>query len=807
MPAAKKTVKKINELAEDLGVDVGYIRDILKKYLGVEKKQKSSVDTDELNVVLDAFTLDNQVKSFDDYIKKTSQKSDETSKEEKTEKEEKGKTESSEKSKTESKAQAAESTEKEENKLQENKENVSKTGKPFEKHVKKSNGGQVQSRTKGERKTIDTRQSNIDLDKYDEKYYDLSPEKNRGRDSDSYKKQKINQKSKKYRKQGMRQPRRETEAERLKRIENERQKKHLKVEIPEEITVGDLAARLKVTAAEVIKKLMSYGVMAGINENIDYDTAAIIASEFGAKPEKEVVVTIEDKIIDTSEDEEENLEPRSPVVCVMGHVDHGKTSILDAIRHTQVTATESGGITQHIGAYEVVAHGQKITFLDTPGHAAFTAMRARGAMATDIAVLVVAADDGIMPQTIEAIHHAQAANLTIIVAINKMDKPRASPDKVLKQLTDYGLVPEEWGGDTICVPVSAKTGQGIDQLLDSILLVAEMKELKANPNRAAKGTVIEARLDKGRGPVATLLVQNGTLREGDTIVAGTSVGKVRVMTNYKGDRVKEAGPSVPVEISGLQETPSAGDQFDAVSDERLARDLVEQRKQKIKDEQFNAQRRVTLDNLFDTIAEGDVKELNVIVKADVQGSVEAVTQSLEKLSNNEVKVKVIHGAVGPINESDVMLAAASNAIIIGFRVRPDAVAESNAERDHVEIRMYMVIYDVIDDVNAAIKGMLAPKYQDVDIGNLEVRNTFKISSVGTIAGCYVLSGKVTRNANVRVVRDGIVIQEDTISSLKRFKDDAKEVNQGYECGVSLSKFNDIKDGDIFEVYTSQEVAQ
>ena len=544
--------------------------------------------------------------------------------------------------------------------------------------------------------------------------------------------------------------------------------------------------------------------MATVNDVIDYDTAAIAASELGAKVEKEVVVTIEERIIDDTEDTEENLEPRDPVVVVMGHVDHGKTSLLDAIRNTSVTETEAGGITQHIGAYRVNLNGQMITFLDTPGHAAFTSMRARGAMATDIAVLVVAADDGIMPQTIEAINHAKAAGVSVIVAINKMDKPDASPDRVLQQLTEYDLVPEEWGGDVICVPVSAKTHMGIDKLLESILLVAEMLELKANPNRAAKGIVIEAKLDKGRGPVATLLVQNGTLKTGDIVVAGTTVGRVRVMTNERGKKLEEAGPSVPVEVMGLDEVPTGGDKFDAVSDEKLARELVEQRKHEQKEEQFKQFQKVTLDNLFSSINEGELKELNIIVKADVQGSVEAVRQSLEKLSNDEVKVKVIHGGVGAVSESDVMLAAASNAIIVGFNVRPDSVAESIAERDGVDMRMYRIIYDCIEEISDAIKGMLAPKYREVTLGKAEVRNVFKLSSAGMIAGSYVLDGKITRNSQIRVVRDGIVVSEDSIASLKRFKDDVKEVQSGYECGIGLEKFNDIKEGDILEAFVMEE---
>ena len=576
------------------------------------------------------------------------------------------------------------------------------------------------------------------------------------------------------------------------------------IKVPDEITVGDLAAKLKMTAAEVIKKLFAFGVMATVNQTIDFDTAEIVATELGAKVEKEVVVTIEERIIDDSEDDEAALEPRCPVVVVMGHVDHGKTSILDTIRNTSVTNTEAGGITQHIGAYMVDVGGEKITFLDTPGHAAFTSMRARGAMATDIAVLVVAADDGIMPQTIEAINHAKAAGVSMIVAINKMDRPDASPDRVLQQLTEHEVVPEEWGGDVICVPVSAKTGLNIDKLLESILLVAEMKELKANPNRPAKGVIIEARLDKGRGPIATLLVQNGTLHSGDTIVAGSAVGRVRVMTNENGKKVNAAGPSVPVEIMGLDDVPQAGDTFDAVSDEKLARALVEQRKQKAKEEKFNAVEKVTLSNLFDSIQQGEMKELNIVVKADVQGSAEAVKQNLEKLSNEEVKVKVIHSGVGAISESDVMLANASGAIIVGFNVRPDPVASSNAERDNVEIRTYRIIYDCIEEVQDAIKGMLAPKFRESVIGNAEVRNVIRISSVGNIAGCYVTSGKVTRNAKIRVIRDGIVIAEDEIASLKRFKDDVKEVNSNYECGIGLNKYNDIKEGDVFEVFVIEE---
>ena len=549
---------------------------------------------------------------------------------------------------------------------------------------------------------------------------------------------------------------------------------------------------------------MGLGVFAAINDVIDFDTASLVAMEFHAKVEKEVVVTIEERIIDDSEDDDANRVPRAPVVVVMGHVDHGKTSLLDRIRNAHVTATEAGGITQHIGAYRVQLGDRTITFLDTPGHAAFTTMRARGAQVTDIAILVVAADDGIMPQTIEAINHAKAANVSIIVAINKMDKPGANPDHVLQQLTEHELVPEEWGGDTPCIPVSALTGQGIDDLLEMVTLVADMKELKANPDRAAKGTVIEARLDRGRGPVATVLVQNGTLHTGDIVVAGTAVGRVRAMTDERGRRIQSAGPSVPVEVTGLDDVPTGGDIFNAVSDERLARELVEQRRSEQKEEMFNSRTKVTLDNLFDQMQQGEMKELKIIVKADVQGSVEAVRQSLEKLTNDEVRVVVIHGGVGAINESDVMLANASNAIIVGFNVRPDPVAEANAKRDNVDMRLYRIIYDCIDEIESAMKGMLAPKFREVALGRAEVREVYKISSVGTIAGSHVTSGKITRAAQIRVVRDGIVITEDKIASLRRFKDDVKEVADGFDCGIGLERFNDIKEGDILEAFIMEE---
>ena len=649
---------------------------------------------------------------------------------------------------------------------------------------------------------VDMSAANIELDKYNEKYEQIAPSSSM---SDSYtNKQKLTQRSKQQGKP--KQSKKEQEQAKLKKLEMERQRRQkLEITLPDEITVGDLALKLKVTSAEIIKRLMMQGMMVSVNETIDYDTAALVAMDIGAKVEHEVVVTIEDRLIDDSEDDAGNLVPRDPVVCVMGHVDHGKTSILDVIRQANVAAGEAGGITQHIGAYRVKTEGGRyITFLDTPGHEAFTAMRARGALCTDIAILVVAADDGIMPQTVEAINHAKAANVSIIVAINKIDKPGANVERVMEGLTEYGLVPEEWGGDVICVPVSAKTHENIPTLLEMVTLVADVKELKANPDRMAKGTVIESRLDKGRGPVATVLVQNGTLHTGDVVIAGTAVGKVRIMTDDKGNKVETAGPSIPVEITGLDSVPTGGDTFNAVKDEKLARELVEQREYEAKQEQFKAYQKVTLDNLFSQIAEGEIKELPIIVKADVQGSVEAVKQSLEKLSNDEVRVKVIHGAVGAVNESDVMLAQVSNAIIVGFNVRPDSTARDNAAREGVEIRLYRVIYDAIEEIKAAMTGMLAPKYRDVDLGRAEVRQAYKISNVGTVAGCYVLEGKITRNANIRVVRDGIIIADDKLNSLKRFKDDVKEVAQGYECGMTLTKFNDFKEGDIFEAYIVEE---
>ena len=592
----------------------------------------------------------------------------------------------------------------------------------------------------------------------------------------------------------------------MRRLQAEIAKKHpLVVKIPDEIGVGELAQRMKKTGAEVVKTLMKNGVMASLSDIIDFDTAAIIAEELGCKVEKEIIVTIEERLIDTAEDKEEDLVPRAPVVVVMGHVDHGKTSLLDYIRSANVASGEAGGITQHIGAYQVEVNGKPITFLDTPGHEAFTAMRARGAMVTDIAILVVAADDGIMPQTVESINHAKAAKTPIIVAINKMDKPEANPDRIKQQLTEYELVPEEWGGETIICPISAKTGDGIENLLEMVNLTAEMLELKANPNRTAHGAVIEAKLDKGRGPVATLLVQNGTLKQGDIIIAGTAVGRVRAMTNARGERLEEAGPSVPVEIIGMSEVPGAGDDFHAVADERMARELVEQRKHEQKMAASGPVGKVSLEDLFSQIKQGEMKDLNIIVKADVQGSAEAVKASLEKLSNEEVRVRVIHCAVGAISESDVMLASTSNAIIVGFNVRPDNNAKDSAARDHVDMRMYRVIYDCINEIETAMKGMLAPKFKEVELGRAEVRNVFRITGVGMVAGCYVTEGRMQRGAQMRLLRDNIVIYDGSIATLQRFKDSVKEVAAGYECGITFEKFQDIKEGDVIEAFIMEQI--
>ena len=778
---------KVHELAKDLGVSSKVVSEVVEKYCKTVRKSMTSLEEEELNVVFDYFTQENSVENFNAYfavrdkaIAEREAKQEEVAEAPKKEESTKKADAPKEKIQTAQKKDAPKKTESTEVPVSE---------------------GAIKSK-RGEGKVVDTRAGYVDVERYNEKYDRMAYDKGRSDSNMSTQKQKLRQRSQQKGKH--RSGKRETEQQRIDRIAQERKSKPLTIKIPDEITVQELALRLKATAKEVITKAFLMGTMVTINDTIDFDTASLIAMEFHARVEKEIVVTIEERIIDDSQDDDDNLKMRAPVVVVMGHVDHGKTSLLDYIRHANVTASEAGGITQHIGAYRVDVQGRDITFLDTPGHEAFTTMRARGAQVTDIAILVVAADDGIMPQTVEAINHAKAAGVSVIVAMNKMDKEAANPDRVMQQLTEYEIIPEEWGGDTPCIPISAKTGMGIDDLLEMVTLVADMKELKANPDRAAKGTVVEARLDKGRGPIATILVQNGTLRTGDIVVAGTAVGRVRAMTNDRGERVHEAGPSVPVEITGLAEVPAGGDTFNAVSDERLARELVEQRKSQKKEELFNSRTKVNLDNLFDQMKLGEIKELKIIVKADVQGSVEAVRQSLEKLSNEEVRVAVIHCGVGAVNESDVMLANASNAIIVGFNVRPDSVAATNAERDGVDMRMYTIIYDCIEEIESAMKGMLAPKKREVQLGTAECRNVIKIKSVGTIAGSYVKSGKITRNALIRVVRDGIIIADDNIASLQRFKDSVKEVAEGYECGIGLERFSDLKEGDIFEAYIIEE---
>ena len=811
---------RVHEVAKDLEVANKEVLDILGKYVKEPKKHMTALEENELNIVFDKFTQDHAVENFDVYFAARNKAQEAPAADpapaaqpqpaQKGQQKPQGDRKPQQNGKpADGKKRPNQPGDRNANRNQKNDRKPNNQPAPQQKPAAPApkaapapvvdNNAPLEDTKTPIRRVVDTRTVTVNIDKYNEKYDHMAFDK--VKNDTVAAKQKINQKSQKRNKQ---KGKRETEAERLNRIAAERKAKAITITIPDEITVGEFALRLKATSAEVIKKLMMNGIFATINDVIDYDTAELIADEFHAKVEKEVVVTIEERIIDDSEDDEANLVPRAPVVVVMGHVDHGKTSILDAIRHANVTAGEAGGITQHIGAYRVKVDDRDVTFLDTLGHAAFTTMRARGAMVTDIAVLVVAADDGIMPQTVEAINHAKAAGVSIIVAINKMDKPTANPDQVKQQLTEYELVPEEWGGDVPCIPVSAHTKMGIDDLLEMITLVADMKELKANPDRAAKGTVIEARLDKGRGPIATVLVQNGTLNVGDIVVAGTTVGRVRAMMNERGERVKTAGPSVPVEITGLNEVPVGGDVFNAVSDERLARELVEQRINEQKEEMFNAQTKVTLDNLFDQMKQGEMKELKIIVKADVQGSVEAVRQSLEKLTNEEVRVHVIHGAVGAVSESDVMLANASNAIIVGFNVRPDAVAEESAKRDGVDMRMYRIIYDCIEEIESAMKGMLAPKYREVFLGKAECREVYKISNVGMVIGGHVTSGKIVRNAQVRLVRDGIIVADDKIASLRRFKDDVREVADGYDCGITLDRFSDIKIGDILEAYEMEE---
>ena len=772
---------RVKEVAADFGVAPKEIAEVVGKFFEKPKSNTQVLTDEELNVVFDYLTQNNQIESLEAvYAVQPKPKAEEAPAPAVEEKKEE-------------KKPAAPKSEQKPSAQQPKAEQ--KPQKPAEPERKR------------ERRVVDTSAVQVNSARFDDRVDNLVSERMQnysgGKQRIGGKKgQQQNKKDNKFKGNKAR----NEEQEKLRRLQMEvARKAPVTVKIPEEITVGELASRMKKTAGEVIKCLMKNGVMAGINQTIDFDTAEFVAVEMGCKVEKEITVTIEEKIIDDHVDSADELQTRAPVVVVMGHVDHGKTSTLDAIRKTNVTSGEAGGITQHIGAYTVDINGNMITFLDTPGHAAFTSMRARGAKSTDIAILVVAADDGIMPQTVESINHAKAAEVPIIVAINKMDKPTANPDKIKEQLTKYDLIPEEWGGDTVIVPISAKTGQGLEELLEMVILTAEVQELKANPNRRAKGTVIEARLDKTRGPIATLLVQNGTLNQGDIVIAGTAVGRVRVMTNDKGRTVKSAGPSVPVEITGLAETPAPGDEFNAVTDERMARELVEQRKQAAKDAAANAMTKVTLDNLFAKMQEGEMKELPLIVKADVQGSAEAVKASLEKISNEEVRVKVIHTGVGAINESDILLASTAGAIIVGFNVRPDAAAQASGQRSGVDMRFYRVIYDAIDEIESAMKGMLDPKFEEVVIGHAEVRMTYKVSAVGTIAGCMVKDGKVSRDAQVRVLRDNIVIHQGEVGSLQRFKDAAKEVTAGYECGMSIAKFNDIKEGDVFECFQMQEI--
>ena len=772
---------RLKEVATDFGKTPKDIAEIVGKFYEKPKSNTQVLTDDELNAVFDYITATNQISSLEVVFAVQPKKAEPKAEEKKP-----------------APQQAAPQ------KTAAPQQNQ-KAAAPHQNQQPQKPAKQPEPERKRERRVVDTSAVQVNANRFadvDNLVSERVQNYQGGKQKFGKKGQQQNKKDNKFKSNKSR----NEEQEKLRRLQMEvARKAPLTVKIPDEITVGELASRMKKTAGEVIKLLMKNGVMAGINQTIDFDTAEFVATELGCKVEKEVTITIEERIIDDHEDTAEELQTRAPVVVVMGHVDHGKTSTLDAIRKTSVTAGEAGGITQHIGAYTVDVNGSMVTFLDTPGHAAFTSMRARGAKSTDIAILVVAADDGIMPQTVESINHAKAADVPIIVAINKMDKPTANPDKIKEQLTKYDLIPEEWGGDTVIVPISAKTGMGLDDLLEMVILTAEVQELKANPNRRAKGTVIEARLDKNRGPIATLLVQNGTLKQGDIVIAGTSVGRVRVMTNDKGRTVKTAGPSVPVEITGLAEVPAPGDEFNAVTDERMARELVEQRKQAAKDAAANAMQKVTLDNLFAKMQEGEMKELSLIVKADVQGSAEAVKASLEKISNEEVRVKVIHTGVGAINESDILLASTAGAIIVGFNVRPDAGAQASAQRTAVDMRFYRVIYDAIDEIEAAMKGMLAPKFEEVIIGHAEVRMTYKVSAIGTIAGCMVKDGKVARDAQVRVLRDNIVIHQGEVGSLQRFKDAAKEVTAGYECGMSILKFNDIKEGDVFECFAMQEI--
>ena len=795
---------RVHEVAKDFKRNSKEIADILTRYATTPKNHMQVLEDSELSIVFEYLTQHNQVESMDSVFADARHQPKTEKSAQQPAQSKGGKAGQAGQNQGQKRPEHAQQAQRSQNGGQ----RASNSGSAANSsHGQQQNSAQQSTQRRvPEKKIVDTRKGgDVNLEKYDERLEQLAPEK-----ADRMKagKQKIQGRGGNQRRGNFQggNKRRQEEQDRMRRLQQEIAKKApVKVLIPDEIGVGELASRMKKTGAEVVKTLMKNGVMASLSDIIDFDTAAIIAEEMGCKVEKEVIVTIEEKLIDVSEDKEEDLLPRAPVVVVMGHVDHGKTSLLDYIRHARVAAGEAGGITQHIGAYQVDVDGKVITFLDTPGHEAFTAMRARGAMVTDIAILVVAADDGIMPQTVESINHAKAANIPIIVAINKMDKPTANPDRIKQQLTEYELVPEEWGGETIICPISAKTGEGIDNLLDMVNLTAEMQELKANPNRSAHGAVIEARLDKGRGPVATLLVQNGTLHQGDVIIAGTAVGRVRAMTNARGQRVTEAGPSVPVEIIGMSEVPNAGDDFHAVDDERMARELVEQRKDEQKAAAAGPSHKVSLEDLFSQIQAGEMKNLNVIVKADVQGSAEAVKASLEKLTNEEVRVRVIHCAVGAINESDVMLATTSNAIVVGFNVRPDNNAKETAARNKVDMRMYRVIYDCINEIETAMKGMLTPKFKEVELGQAEVRNVFRITGVGMVAGCYVTNGKMQRGAQMRLLRDNVVIYDGSIASLQRFKDSVKEVASGYECGITFEKFQDIKEGDVIEAYLMEQI--
>ena len=768
---------RVHEVAKDFNSTSKVISQILTDYATTPKNHMQVLENDELDIIFEYLTQHNQVGSIAEIFNTPAQ----------------------------AEPKPADKKPAKNDKPAKSAQHAAQPAAPTPVKKEKENKPHV-PRQVAEKRVIDTRGSAaVNMTKYDEKFDKMAGERGRDRDRKGGK-EKIVNKSKQRQQQVASAKRRQEERDKMQKLQLEIAKKQqLKVSIPDEINVGELASRMKKTAGEVIKQLIKLGVFASVSDVIDYDTAALVAMELGCKVEKEVVVTVEERLIDDHEDSADELVGRAPVVVVMGHVDHGKTSLLDYIRHANVASGEAGGITQHIGAYTVEVNGSPITFLDTPGHEAFTSMRARGAMVTDIAILVVAADDGIMPQTIESINHAKAANIPLVVAINKMDTVGANPERIKQQLTEYDIVPEEWGGDTIVCPISAKTGMGIDNLLENLVILAEVQELKANPNRAAKGAVIEARLDKGRGPIMTVLVQNGTLKLGDIIIAGTAVGRVRTMINDKGVRITEAGPSVPVEISGMSEVPSAGDTFNAVADERMARELVEERKIQQKNAAFGANKKVSLEDLFSQIQAGEMKTLNIIVKADVQGSAEAVKASLEKITNEEVRVKVIHSGVGAINESDVMLAATSGAIIVGFNVRPDNAARDNAVRSNVDMRMYRVIYDCINEIESAMKGMLAPKFKEAIIGHAEVRETYKVSKVGTVTGCYVTDGKIQRGCSVRVLRDNVVIHEGELASLRRFKDDVKEVANGYECGMQVEKFNDIKVGDVIECFVMEQV--